>query len=276
MPVAPQTGFPTVDEVTTLWRAIVNDTFPGVGGNQGRICSNDAPFTLPFLNSAFRTLQRKLRLEGVTFPIIDGVILQNLTPVVTVDSAVQVYVGFDGYYDGTVLHATPKLPSNFMQPLFLWEQTVGTGFDYQPMSPPNGSVLPSVLQGPNLCSWEWRTYRIYMVGATMLKNLRLRYQSGQPPLDIPPADFATTAINILDCQEALANMMAAMYGRARGANPQTIATIEQAAQDAVSDMAEEYVRQAQGNPNRRIPYGNGGSGSDNDGNGSLGQSGVGN
>jgi len=273
MPIANQAGMPTVEDVTTLWRSIVNDTFTGVGGKQGRICSDDAPFTLPFLNSAFRTLQRKLRIEGVTFPIKDNVILQNLTPVVRVDPAVQVYVGFNGYYDGTVLHANPRLPSDLMQPLFLWEQTVGTGFDYQPMDVPNGSVLPSVQQGPNLCAWDWRNYRIYMVGATMLKNLRLRYQSGQPPLDIPPADFATTSINILDCQEALANMMAAMYGRARGANPQTIASIDQAVEQAIDDMASEYVRQSQGNPNRRIPYGNGGS--NNDGNGSLGQSGVG-
>src|SRR5262245_18586596 len=99
MAIANQSGLPTVEDVTELWRAIVNDTFTGVSGKQGRICSDDAPFTLPYLNSAFRKVQRKLRLEGVTFPIKDNVILENLTPVVTQDSKVQVYVGFNGYYD---------------------------------------------------------------------------------------------------------------------------------------------------------------------------------
>ncbi len=273
MPVSPQSGFPSVDEVMQLTRSIVNDTFPGIGGAQGRIFTNDAPFTIPYLNSAFRKLQRKLRLEGVTFPIKDNAILLNMTPVITTDANVQVYVGFNGYFDGTTMHANPKLPSDLMQPLFLWEQTVGSGFPFQPMSTPNGSVLPSVLQGPYLGYWEWRTYRIYMVGATQIKNLRLRYQSGQPPLDIPAADFATTAINILDCQDALANYMAAMFGRARGANPQAVDVIEKAGDDAMNDMAEEYVRQSQGTNNRRLAYGDGGN--DENGNGTLGQSGFG-
>ena len=273
MPVAPQSGFPSVDEVMQLARSIVNDTFAGVGGVQGRIFTNDAPFTLPYLNSAFRKLQRKLRLEGVTFPIKDNVILANMTPVVMTDANVQVYIGYNGYFDGTTMHASPQLPGDLMQPLFLWEQTVGSGFPFQPMTAPNGSVLPSVLQGPYLGYWEWRTYRIYMVGSTQTKNLRLRYQSGQPPLDIPAADFATTAINILDCQDALANYMAAMFGRARGANPQVVQVIEQAGDDAMNDMAEEYVRQSQSIRNARLPYGDGGN--DDEGNGTLGQSGFG-
>jgi hypothetical protein len=159
-----------------------------------------------------------------------------------------------------------------MQPISLWEQTVGSGFNFQPMTPPNGSVLPSVQQGEVLGAWDWRTYRIYMVGCIVAKNLRIRYRCGQPPLNIPAADFATTAINIIDCQDALANYIAAMFGRARGANPQVVEFVEQEGDRCMGDMAEEWVRQSQSNPNRRIAYGGGGSG--NDGNGSLGQSGV--
>lgn len=264
---------PSVDDVMQLVRSICNDTFPGIAGAQGRIFTNNAPFTLPYLNSAFRKVQRKLRLEGVTFPIKDNVVLSNLTPVVTTDANVQVYVGFNGYFDGTTMHASPTLPSDLMQPLYLWEQTVGSGFPFQPMTPPNGSVLPSVLQGPYLGFWEWRNYKIFMIGSTMIKNLRLRYQSGQPPLDIPPQDFATTAINILDSQDAIANYMAAMFGRARGANPKVVDDVEAEGDRCVSDMAEEYVRQSQSIQNRRIPYGDGGS--NEGGNGTLGQSGFG-
>lgn len=272
MPVAPQSGFPVVEDVTTLWRAIVNDTFTGVGGKQGRICSDDAPFTLPYLNSAFRTLQRKLRLQGVTFPIKDNVILNNLTPVVQQNVAVQVFVGYNGYFDGTTMHATPKLPSDLLQPYVVQEQVVGSGFAFIPMIQPDEGI-PSMLQGPYFGYWEWRNYAIYMPGSISVENIRLRYQSGQPPLDIPPADFSSTAINIMDCQEALANMMAAMYGRARGANPQVLASIDKAAEDAIDDMAEEYVRRSQTVAYRRPAYGDGGS--NDSGNGVLGGTGQG-
>ncbi len=262
-----------MDEIMQLVRSNVNDTFPGVGGSQGRIFTNDAQFTIPYFNSAFRTVQRKLRIEGVTFPIKDNAILYNLTPVVTTDANVQVYVGFNGYFDGTIMHANPRLPSDLMQPLFLWEQSVGTGFPFQPMTIPNGSVLPSVIQGAYLGFWEWRTYRIYMVGSTQVKNLRLRYQSGQPPLFVPPEDFATTAVNILDCQEAIACDMAVQFGSSRGANEQALLRMEKRRDEAISDMAEEYVRQSQGTNNRRVAYGEGGS--DDGSNGALGQSGFG-
>jgi hypothetical protein len=265
---------PTVEDVTNLWRAIINDSFTGVGGQpgSGRIATDSAAFTLPYLNSAFRTLQRKLRTEGVTFPIKDNVILNNLTPVVNVDSNVQVFVGYNGYFDGTTMHATPQLPSDLLQPYLVWEQTVGTGFPFQPMAQPQEG-LPSVIQGPYFGMWEWRNYGIYMVGSTQIKNLRLRYQSGQPPINVPAADFATTAINIIDSTDALALDMALQFGGARGANPQILASIAQRRDEAISDMAAEYVRRSQTVSYRRAAYGEGGS--NDGGNGALGQSGFG-
>jgi hypothetical protein len=272
MPAFPQLGFPVMDEVMQLVRSIVNDTFPGVAGAQGRIFTNNAPFTVPLFNSAFRKMQRKLRIEGATFPLKDNVILSNMTPVVNADQNVQVTIGFDGYFDGTTMHASPKLPGDLLQPYVLWEQTVGAGFPFQPMTqPPEG--LPSVLQGAYLGMWEWRNYKICMVGATVAKNLRLRYQFSLSPLAVPAADFETTAVNVLDCQDALANYIAAMYGRARGANPKVVDDVEKEGDSCVDDMAAEYVRRSQTVQYRRIPYGEGGS--NDGGNGTLGQSGFG-
>src|SRR5689334_24789622 len=95
-----------------LARSYVNDMYPGTGGTNGRILTNSAPFTIPYINSALRTVNRKLRNEGVTYPIKDNVILNNLTPVITADPSVQVFVSFDGYFDGTTMHASPRLPSD--------------------------------------------------------------------------------------------------------------------------------------------------------------------
>ena len=211
-------------------------------------------------------------LEGVTFPIKDNVILLNVTPVVETNSAVQTFIDFNGYFDGTTMHPNPRLPSDLLQPYVLWEQTVGSEFNFNPMDQPQEG-LPSVLQGPNLCMWEWRNYKIYMVGATQNKNLRLRYQFSQVPLNVPAEDFDSTTIPILDCQDSFANYIAAMYGRAGGANPKVVDDVEAAGDAAMNDMAEEYVRRSQTVTYRRIPYGGGGS--NDSGNGTLGQSGVG-
>jgi hypothetical protein len=251
MPIGQQEGFPTIEEVMTLARSLVNDTFPGIAGAQGRILTDNAPFTLPFLNSAFRTLQRKLRISGVTFPTKDNVILTNVTPVVTQDPNVQIYVGYNGFYDGTTMHPTPKLPGDLVQPYVVWEQPANSGLPFVEMGQPQEG-LPSIMQGPALRLWEWRNYKIYMVGSTQAKNLRLRYRSGQPPLDVPPEDFATTSINILDCQEALANFVAAGYAQARGA--QDVSALIQAADDAIDDMVSEWVRRGQTINSRRQPY----------------------
>jgi hypothetical protein len=273
MPILAQSGFPTIETVMNLARSIVNDTFPGLTATpgEGRILTDDAPFTLPYLNSAFRTLQRKLRLEGVTFPIKDNIILENLTPVVTVDPSVQVFVGFSGYFDGTAMHASPKLPSDCMQVFVVQEQTAGTGNPFVPMNQPQEGLV-SAWQGPWLGMWEWRQYQINMVGSTQTKNLRIRYQSGQPPLDVPAADFSSTAINILDCEDALAYMIAAQYASARGAAD--VPTLEAKADDIIGDMAAEWVRRQQTVNYSRPSYGGGGSG-DAGGSGGLGQTGAG-
>lgn len=257
-----------------LVRSICNDTFTGIAGVQGRIFTNDAPFTIPFFNSAFRTLQRKLRNQGVTFPIKDNVILTNVTPVITVDPSVQIYIGFDGYFDGTTLHPTPRLPSDLLQPYVLRERITGSAMPFSgPMEQPQEG-LPSVIQGRWLGMWEWRNYKIYMPGGTQTEDLSLRYKSGQAPLNAPAASFATTTVGILDCQDAIANLMASLYGNRNGASDAQIAKVDKAAEEAIDDMAEEAIRRSQTVPYRRQAYNDGGAGAGNAG--PIGQTSVGN
>lgn len=267
MPDFRQSLFPTIEDVATLTRSIVNDTFPGLNGAQGRVFTDDAPFTIPFLNSAIRKLMRELRNEGVTFPTKDNVILSNLTPVAVPSTSIQVYVGYNGYFDGTSMHASPALPSDMMQPYDVSEQTVGTNLEFCPMSQPQGGI-DSTLQGPYLGVWEWRDYKIFMPGSIQAKNLRLRYKAAQVPLDVQPKDFASTAINIVDCQEALAYEMAAMYAEARGAASVESLRTQRAA--AIFEMANEFVRRSQSVRYRRQPYPGGGP---NNANGVLGGTG---
>jgi hypothetical protein len=239
-----------------LARSLVNDMYPGVGGTNGRILTNSAPFTINYINSAQRTIARKLRIEGVTFPIKDGVILNNLTPVPNPSVDIQTFVGFEGYFDGVTLHATPQLPPDCLQVFVVSEQTAGSGLPYSQMvQPENG--LPSSIQTQVLGMWEWRQYRIYMIGSTATKNLRIRYQSGVVPFNTPPADFDTAYLGILDCEEAVAAEIARLYALARGGG--NVQMVTQMRDDAIDDMVNEWTRRQQQQNFRRESYEGGGS-----------------
>ncbi len=234
------TLFPSIDEVMQLVRSIVMDTFTGVAGAQGRIFTNDAPFTKPFLNSAIRKVLRKLRNEGVTFPIKDGIVLGNIPPVVQADPSVFINIGFTGTNNGTTTSATPYLPGD-------WNNWLGM--------------------------WEWRQYAIWMNGSLQAQDIMIRYQSGQPPINAPAADFATTPIYIIDSQDAIANLMAANYGRRNGGSAEGIKSCEDEAAEAIDEMALEYIRRGQTVTYSRQDYQGGGSNNElNTGLGSTGSS----
>lgn len=253
-----QVEYPTLQVIMDLARSFVNDMYPGIAGVNGRILTNAAPFTIPYVNEALRQVNRKLRNEGVTYPIKDNVILNNLTPVPVNDTSIQVFVGFDGYFDGVTMHATPLLPSDLMQPLQVWEQTVGSNLPFTLMGQPEAGLTPQ-FQGAWLSQWEWRQYRIYMPGSNQAKNLRLRYLSGQPPFNTIPANFGTTPVFIIDCESAMAAQIAIQYGQGRGASPQALTDMKARFDEAIDDMALEWVRRSQGINYRRPAYNGGGS-----------------
>lgn len=258
MPNAQPTIFGTVEEVTTLWRSLVNDTFPGLQGTQGRIATDSAPFTLPFLNSAIRTVYRKLRNEGVNFPIIDGWTLLNVPPVAQADPTVFVNVGYNGTNNGQRIFPTPYLPGDCYQIYEVRQRVTGSNLPFTPMSQASEG-LPATYQQQWMGQWEARGFALWVNGATQAIDLMIRYLQFQPPINAPAEDFANTPIYIIDSTDVLAYLMAGDYGRARGANPMVIQAVDTKAQDAIDDMANEYIRRSQGVNNRRQSYQGGGS-----------------
>ncbi len=266
------TLFPTIDETMQLVRSIVMDTFTGIAGAQGRIFTNDAPFTKPFLNSAIRKILRKLRNEGVTFPIKDGIVLGNIPPVVQADPSVFINIGFTGTNNGTTISATPYLPGDCMQVYVVRQRVTGSNLPFK-VIPQSQEGLPSGYQNNWLGMWEWRQYAIWMNGSLQAQDIMIRYQSGQPPINAPAADFATTPIYIIDSQDAIANLMAANYGRRNGGSAEGIKSCEDEAAEAIDEMALEYIRRGQTVTYSRQDYQGGGSNNElNTGLGSTGNS----
>jgi hypothetical protein len=250
-------SYPTIDSIMQLARSYVNDTFPG-NNQQGRIFTNDAPFTLPLLNSALKELQRRLRNEGVTFPIKDGVIINAFPAVVKADPSVFVSLNFTGSNNGTTTSASPMLPGDCMQPYKVSQRLTGSNLQFTLMKhAPDGLI--SAYQNAWMGMWEWRGYAIWMNGSLQPQDLMLRYLSGQPPLNVPAASFATTPVYIVDCEQAVAGLMALDYGGSRGANPQAMQYRQGKTDAVIDDMATEYIRRSQTVPRTRISYQGGGS-----------------
>ena len=130
MSVSPQQPYPNAEQVMNRARAFVNDAFQG---GAGRILKDTAPFSVEYLNSALEELAQRIRNRGVITLEYDNYILTPLTALPAPNPAIQTYVGFNGYFDGTKLNKVPFLPGNCLQVLEVWERQTGSGLPFQPM-----------------------------------------------------------------------------------------------------------------------------------------------
>jgi hypothetical protein len=245
MSVLPVDPYPTVATVMNLARAFVNDSYQG---GAGRILTNTKPFTVQYLNSALWELQEKIRNNGVITLTHDNVIVGPIPALVAPDPAQQIKLTYHGLYVNGVFQKTPFLPSNLRVIDRVWERQYGSGLPFTPMQQPMEG-LPSVFQGPWLRFWEWRQDAICMVGSTEIEELRLRYTAALPVIgpDVVSSEqeesWATTTINILSSENALAAIVAYKYALARGA--QGAAAMGEEATRYVRLITNKYVRQAQ-------------------------------
>jgi hypothetical protein len=197
---------------------------------------------LPYFNSAYRTLQRKIANAGGAGFITDNVLLVvAAVPAAQQDPGTQV----------AITDATPppnQLPSNLLVPLKIEERPNLSTQDFQEMVDlTEHGGLPSRQQGATLDQWEWRTDGLYFVGATQGTQIRLRYQAAFPDLTGP-----TDTILIRNAQEALAYITAGLAGMARGSP--LAEQMENLATDYIEDVIVYNVRRQQNTGTRRRAY----------------------
>lgn len=266
--IGQNSGDTSLETIMNLVRSLVNDTQAGATGEpgEGQIFTDNpaiSPFTQPFLNSAIRELYRELRNVGQPTLLKDNVLILNLPPltsptygVAQPDPAVQTYLGFSGYFDGTTLNSNFVLPSDVLYPERVWERQSATTNSFVPMAQPEFG-LPSVLQGPCLGLWEWRNDNIWMLGATGLRDLRLRYWAALPQFFSQTLDFAATYVPILDCTDAVAYKTAAKYASMLGAP--NAAELKMDAKEQMFQLKQAHVRRSQSVDYYRVPYGSSGN-----------------
>jgi hypothetical protein len=235
-----QTGtYPIADEVMQLARAMVNDMLRDTAG---RILTNTAPFTVVYLNSAIRKVQRYFANNGIESFVNDAVILAAIGAAATSDPSVQCYIGPNGYFDGAVINAQPRLPIDLILPLAVWARQSSSVGDFTPVMPMKSDGLMGARPGQGIGVYEWRNDRINFVGANAVMDLRIRYEASIPSV-AAGTNLAQTTIPLRDAQEALAAWVVYFYAFARGSAQRTEA--KQMAQEEMDEVIQRYVRKDQ-------------------------------
>ena len=234
MPIVGTSAYNTAGQVTALVRSLLNDS-------AGNLFTDG--LLMPYLNAAYRKVQRALANVGSGTFIVDNLTLV-VPAVAAVDPSVQVAIS-----DAT---APPnQLPSDLLVPLKLWERPsgpAGAGQDFQEMVDlTNHGGLPSRPQGATLDLWEWRADGIYFLGATRDTQVRIRYEKAYPDLS-----DAISVILIRNAQDAIAYFAAAMAALARGSP--LAERWDQAGSDALEDLIVRATKREQHTVRRRRPY----------------------
>lgn len=195
---------------------------------QGDVFTDTA--LMPLVNAAYRKLQRRLLMSGS--PTMISEIDLSLTT-----------VGVTSITDTT----TPQLPVDFIAPRQLFERLGGSTARYRLMTGPL-DALPDIPQSTYLGYWSWREDGIYLIGATQLIDVRIRYSRGL--VDLVSKD---SQILIRGGLDPVAYWAAAGAAASKGASaPQWWAAT---AEDTIAEMKTIQAHSRQFRTARRRPYG---------------------
>jgi hypothetical protein len=230
MPVLPTTAYSQAEDALTLARALVNDT-------AGAVFTDT--LLMPLLNSAYRGLQRELAENGVSVLMEQQDIELDL-------------VGTTGVTNTEISDvSSPQLPTDCLMPHVLWERATANTCDvFVPMEKfTSGGSMLNLQPSMYMRLWEWREDKINLIGATQSITVRVRYEKVLATLTL-----GTDPVQIRSATDALGYATAALAARSRGARALAVDLLG-AAQTAIENLINRYVRPEQTTGRRRKPYG---------------------
>lgn len=265
MPTVVQiTDFPTIQTITNLVRSDVRDDMAGATGTigEGQILVDNLSTSVTmanFFNSAVRELGRQLRLQNAPMLIRDNFIIAGIPPIngpqglAVADPSVQVAIGNNGYFDGTLWHASLRLPGDVYEVVRCWERETSSNDTFADMGEPaNG--MAGVYQCQGWGRWEWRNDMVWTPGSLDTRDLRIRYLMLLQAEFVQNANPASTYLPIKDCEESVARKIGRMYARRQGGAMFQIAQAEE--KDATNDFLNQIVHRKQGTNYQTLGYGN--------------------
>lgn len=269
----PTTGlYPSIEDVFNSVRVHLNDTFKGATGTlgEGRIFIDTWSPSITILNLALARFSRDLEHYGApvtrteVFALMSDVLEGGgLTPINgplglgAPDPSVQVYMNFEGYWDGQILNKQLGLPFDMILPLKIEERLGGTNLPFVPLREATFGLYAVNQLANSLGAWEWRNDGLFFNGCTQAMDIRIRYTAGFPryPLNLPPKQpttpgapwFGNTLIPVLDSLEPLSYLVAYIFASPR--LPVGGAKELEANYTAVMlKIANRYIKQQQATP----------------------------
>lgn len=260
-------GYPSIEDWANLVRVYVNDTFKGATGTagEGRIFTDGAPFVIPILNAALSDYQRDLDNSGVP-TLTNEVIFYNLPPINSAangvgvpNPAVQQSLTYTGFFDGYLNYNTFLLPSDLIAPKRIWQRTTGTNLTFT-LVQPAASGLRSMYQNFGIGEWEWRMDGLFWNGATIGKDIRLRYtkQVAFYGNTLSPSVFPTTPLPFRESVECLAYLGAEKFCSSR-LPPGGTADLLARYRTEMDKVINRQIKDMQTRKYARLAYGDGGA-----------------
>lgn len=250
MAVGSQNNYPSLAQIADLARSLVNDDKAGATGTpgEGQILTNSSVTLRNLMNSAVRETCRDVRIMGGPSFIQDNYLLLGLPPVNgplgagSPDPTIQQSLQFTGFFDGLKFWPNFTLPAGMLAPLEMWERAAGTQTEFAEMHQSSGALQPREQQ-TWIGDWEWRTDSIWMNGATISRDIRLRCVTAIMDVASPSVDWTSTYVPILDSHEAIADKIVARYSARLGAAQQMYAI--QRADRSILRLRQQVARQRQ-------------------------------
>lgn len=206
---------------------------------------------MPFLNSAYRGLQRALRATGST-EFKYGNAWITVPGISATDPTTQVQVDFTGISITSesdnpptfIVKPVDTLPDDLLIPLRLFEmksQSGDTPAEIVNLTEEGGLVARP--QGLFLNQWEWADDAINFIGATQTQDVKIRYQRLLPALS-----DGTSQILVLNSEDYHAYATAAAIAKSRGGKN----TVEwdTVAEDCKDKLVSAFVRPQQSQSRR--------------------------
>ncbi len=173
VPAIPQaSGSTHYDTVNTILNT-VKTRLNSLNKQQADILISNQPYMQQCFNTGWRKFQAFIANQGYS-KFTKEVEIDNLAAKTSQDPAVQTFIDWDGYNNGTVLDATKVLPEDLILPLVVWQRVTGQNALFCQI----GQWLdgmPSVAATPYNQVWDWRNDRLYFTGANTELDLRIRY-----------------------------------------------------------------------------------------------------
>ena len=247
--------YPTLEMIAQLFRSQINDSFTGATDTPGEgvVMPDTNPDLLTFMNSALRDTYSDLRNVGDPELILDNYLLEGIPPLTQPDPTVQVSIDYTGYFNGFTWNNTWALPAGCFRVERIWERWSGSDNNFTPMQPaPFG--LPPTQQTNRMGQWETRQNAIWMPGALVAIDLRMRCFITIPDFLNPAAiNFSTTYVPILNCQNVVVAKMLLLYAKrfAPEQYPMCVAEDER----FVDKLRREIVRNMQNTEYQRAEFG---------------------